>query len=92
MEEYGGIGLAAPQIHVSLAVAVIQFNEANQRYPDMGAQALTLFINPKITVTNPDEQGFWEGCLSVPDLKGLVYRPSGIRVDYLDETGTPQVL
>ena len=86
MEEYGGIGLAAPQIHVSLAVAVIQFRGKStvSRYGSAGS---TLFINPKITVTNPDEQGF--GKVSVPDLKvGL--SSVRIRVDYL--TTKPAVL
>jgi peptide deformylase len=48
---------------------------------------LSVFINPKITVLDKTEQGFWEGCLSVPELRGLVYRPRKIRVDYLDRDG-----
>lgn len=84
MHEYGGIGLAAPQIHESIQLAVIEFSDESSRYPDMGAQPLSVFINPKITVLDATEQGFWEGCLSVPELRGLVHRPRKIRVDYLD--------
>jgi peptide deformylase len=87
MHEYGGIGLAAPQVHESIQLALIEFEEDNERYPDMGKQPLLVVINPKITVLDEEEQGFWEGCLSVPELRGLVYRPRKIKVDYLDENG-----
>jgi peptide deformylase len=92
MHEYSGIGLAAPQVHQSLQIAVIEFEEDNPRYPDAGAQGLTVFINPKMTVLDEKEQGYWEGCLSVPELRGLVYRPRKVQVDYLDLDGKPQQL
>src|SRR4051812_13553431 len=79
MHEYSGIGLAAPQVHQSLQLAVIEFEADNDRYPDMGSQALEVYINPKITVLDAKEQGFWEGCLSVPELRGLVHRPRKIK-------------
>ena len=88
MREYTGIGLAAPQVHRSIQLAIIGFEQDNDRYPAMGDQALSVFINPKITVLDEQEQGFWEGCLSVPELRGLVHRPRKIRVDYLDRKGT----
>jgi peptide deformylase len=84
LHEYGGIGLAAPQVHESLQLAIIEFTAENARYPDMGNQPLSVFINPKVTVLDPKEQFFWEGCLSVPDLKGQVFRPRKIQIDYLD--------
>jgi peptide deformylase len=87
MEEYGGIGLAAPQIHESVQVAIIGFDEGNERYPDQDAQELKIFINPEITVLDETLQGFWEGCLSVPGLRGFVERPRKVQVDYLDEKG-----
>lgn len=87
MKEYGGIGLAAPQIHESLQLAIIGYDEGSERYPDQGEQPLSVYINPKITVLDKTEQSFWEGCLSVPELRGLVARPRKIRVDYLDERG-----
>ncbi|MBL7716103.1 MAG: peptide deformylase [Bdellovibrionales bacterium] len=90
MIEYEGIGLAAPQIHESLQLAIIEFGEDSDRYPGMGAQGLTVFINPKITILDTQEQGFWEGCLSVPELRGLVYRPRKVQVEFLDEKAKPQ--
>ena len=117
MQEYGGIGLAAPQIHESLSLALIDYQEDNPRYSDIPSEEgdedaddqeeesttadsdepkshktlpLSVFINPKVTVLDPTEQGFWEGCLSVPELRGLVYRPRKIRVDFWDLTGNPR--
>lgn len=90
MEEYNGIGLAAPQVYESVQLAIIGFEDDNPRYPDQSGMKLSVFINPKISVLDKKEQGFWEGCLSVPELRGLVYRPRKIRVDYLDQKGEPQ--
>jgi peptide deformylase len=84
MEEYGGIGLAAPQVHESISLAIIGYEDESQRYPGMGDQPLLVLINPTITVLDETRQGYWEGCLSVPGLRGLVYRPRKIRVDFLD--------
>lgn len=85
MKEYGGIGLAAPQVHESLQIAVIEFTTDNDRYPNMGAQGPLVLINPTIEVLDPILQEFWEGCLSVPELRGKVARPRKIRVSYLSE-------
>ena len=90
MEEYGGIGLAAPQVHESVNLAIIGYEDESERYPGQGSQPLKVFINPKITVLDSTEQLFWEGCLSVPELRGLVGRPRKIRVDYLDEKAKSQ--
>ena len=49
-----------------------------------------IIFNPKITVMDDTEQGFWEGCLSVPGLRGYVERPRSIRVDFLDENAEPK--
>lgn len=84
MEEYGGIGLAAPQIHESVSVAIISYG--GEEMP------LSVFINPRITVLDEQEQAFWEGCLSIPEIRGYVYRPRKIRVDYLDRAGSRQSL
>ena len=85
-----GIGIAAPQIGELVRVSVIEFSPDSERYPDMGEQALKIFINPVLKVTNSEDQIFWEGCLSVPDLRGAVARPSGVYVEYLDENAKPQ--
>ena len=92
MHAEGGIGIAAPQIGESVRVAVIAIDPASSRYPGMTGFPLTLFINPRISVVDPTEQGFWEGCLSVPNLRGYVFRPRGIRVEFLDGHGRARSL
>lgn len=90
MHEYGGIGLAAPQVHQPIQLAIIELDGDNERYPDSGDQPLGVYVNPRITVLDAAEQGFWEGCLSVPELRGLVHRPRRIRVDFLDAQAKPR--
>jgi peptide deformylase len=86
MDHYGGIGIAAPQIGVSLKVALIELMGFN-RYGQEVNLPLTAFINPKIEYVDESSQGFWEGCLSVPGLRGYVERPRKVRVTYLDPKG-----
>jgi len=85
LEVAGGIGLAAPQIGILKKLAVIKLSEESDRYPNMEDSEPYIIFNPKVSVLDQTEQGFWEGCLSVPGLRGFVERPRGIRVDYLDE-------
>jgi peptide deformylase len=92
MHVEGGIGIAAPQVGESVRVAVIEIGAGSTRYPGMTAFPRTAFVNPRISVLEADEQGFWEGCLSVPNLRGLVFRPRKIRVDYLDLDAQPQTI
>ena len=87
LEEAGGIGLAAPQIGISKQLAVIKLSEESDRYPDMETTEPYVIFNPQITVLDKEVQGFWEGCLSVPGLRGYVERPRKIKVDYVSETG-----
>ena len=61
MEEYGGIGLAAPQIGVSKQLAVIRIEEDNERYPEAEEFEEIVIFNPKITFLDETLQGFWEG-------------------------------
>lgn len=91
MKHYGGIGIAAPQIGVSLQVALIELSNFN-RYGEEVHLPLTIFVNPKIQPLCDETQGFWEGCLSVPGLRGYVERPSKIVVEYEDEKGNQKVL
>jgi peptide deformylase len=84
MKHYGGIGIAAPQIGVSLQVCVVELMGAN-RYGENSELPFTVFINPEIEILDPTLQGFWEGCLSVPGLRGFVKRPRKIRVKYLNQ-------
>ena len=86
----GGIGLAAPQIGISKQLAVIKLTEESDRYPDMEDSEAFIIFNPKITVLDKTEQGFWDGCLSVPGLRGFVERSRKIRVDFLDENAKPR--
>ena len=92
MHHEEGIGIAAPQIGESVAVALIEIDNDSTRYPGQEPFGLRAFVNPKMTVLDRVEQGFWEGCLSVPNLRGFVERPRGVRVEYLDLEGTPRVV
>jgi len=87
MHHEEGIGIAAPQIGESVQAAVIEIDAESARYPGQEPFGLKVFLNPRIRVVDPEEQGFWEGCLSVPNLRGFVERPRCVRVDYLDVDG-----
>lgn len=88
----GGIGLAAPQIGVSLRLAIIEIDAAPGRYGQVDGLPFSVFINPVITVVRHETAGYWEGCLSVPGLRGYVERPQQIRVDYRDAAGVARQL
>jgi peptide deformylase len=92
MHEYGGVGLAAPQVHESLRLAVIEVDRLDERYKTGLSQPLLVIANAQVTVLDEAVHGFWEGCLSVPGLRGYVERPRKIRVDYLDQHAQPQSL
>jgi peptide deformylase len=76
----GGIGLAAPQIDVPVRLAIIEIPGGASRYGEIPAMPLSVFANPTIEVVNPASAGYWEGCLSVPGLRGWLERPQHIRV------------
>jgi peptide deformylase len=84
MKHYGGIGIAAPQVGISQQVCVIELNGIN-RYGLEINLPFTVFINPRIEVLSDEQKGYWEGCLSVPGLRGYVERPQHIRVNFLNE-------
>ena len=85
MEKAGGIGLAAPQIGISKQLAVIKLESDSERYENLNDSEEFVIFNPVLTYLNEEKQGFWEGCLSVPGLRGYVERPKKIKVNYLDE-------
>ncbi len=87
LHDYGGIGLAAPQIDEPLRLAIIEIPGGPSRYGEIEGMPLTVFVNPAITVLDPAKAGFWEGCLSVPGLRGFVERPQHERVDYTTREG-----
>ena len=88
MAAAGGVGLAAPQIGVGLQVVIFGF-EKSERYPDADSVPQTILINPVITPLGDDEELGWEGCLSVPGLRGEVPRFSRIRYQGFDPDGQP---
>ncbi len=87
LHDYGGIGLAAPQIDVPLRLAIIELPGGPSRYGELAKIPTTVFINPVLTVVNDEAAGYWEGCLSVPGLRGFVARPQHVEVSYLDREG-----
>lgn len=92
MHEYEGIGLAAPQVHRSVRVSVIEVHKSNPRYPDKIEVDLHVFINPVLTALTDEKSAYWEGCLSIPGMRGLVARPNKVKVEYLDRNGKKQEL
>jgi peptide deformylase len=86
----GGIGLAAPQVNHSIQLAIVEINDTQGRYGELPLQPMEVYINPVITIVAPDQAGFWEGCLSIPGLRGFVERPQHIRIDYLNRQGLAQ--
>ena len=70
LRDYGGIGLAAPQIGEPVRVALIEIPAGSSRYGEIPAMPLTAFINPTVEIVDPATRGYWEGCLSVPGLRG----------------------
>lgn len=88
MAAAGGVGLAAPQIGVGLQLVIFGF-EKSERYPEAGAVEQTILINPVITPLSDEEELAWEGCLSVPGLRGEVPRFSRIRYQGFDPDGLP---
>ena len=88
MHDAGGVGLAAPQIGVDLQLAIFGF-DTSERYPDAPAVPRTILLNPVITPLSQDREEGWEGCLSVPGLRGVVERHSLIRYNGFDPAGQP---
>lgn len=88
MREASGAGLAAPQIHVPLRLCAMEVRD-NPRYPYKPNIPLTVLVNPTIEVIGDERFENYEGCLSVPDLRGVVRRHARIRVRALDRHGAP---
>ena len=88
MREYDGAGLAATQVHQTVQIAVIEV-DANPRYPDAPGIPLTVLINPVVTALTDEIEEGWEGCLSVPDMRGIVPRCGSVRLEARDREGNP---
>jgi peptide deformylase len=82
MYEYSGVGLAAPQVHLAIQLAVLEVQN-HPRYRDMPNVPLTVLVNPEVTILDRTIVEDWEGCLSVPDLRGRVPRFRQLRVTAL---------
>ena len=89
MKAANGAGLAAPQIGVDLQLVIFGTDAPNARYPDAPPVPRTVLLNPRITPLSQEEEEGWEGCLSVPGLRGLVPRWKAIRYSGFDVQGQP---
>jgi peptide deformylase len=87
MKDYDGVGLAAPQVHLSLQLAVIEVPANDERSKD--GVPLTVLVNPRVTRVGEALVQGWEGCLSIPDLRGIVPRARRVRLKALDREGRP---
>jgi peptide deformylase len=90
MYEYDGVGLAAPQVHESLRLAVLEVPASDERAT--GGVPFTVIVNPVLTPLGEETLPGWEGCLSIPDLRGSVPRFARVRLEALDREGRPLVL
>ena len=88
MREYRGVGLAAPQVHRSLQIAVIE-EEKDPDSPKELSRPLTVLINPRIVPVTDQMEEDWEGCLSIPELRGKVPRFTDIEVQAHDRRSKP---
>ena len=88
MAHKNGAGLAAPQIGVSQRMVIFGVG-SNPRYPDAEEVPFTVLINPKITILSRDVEEDWEGCLSVPGMRGVVPRYTKLRYSGFDVEGNP---
>lgn len=88
MRALNGAGIAAPQIGVGLRVVIFELKD-NPRYPQLSPVPYTVLVNPELTVLDEQQQEGWEGCLSVPGLRGLVPRYRRLRYQGFDAAGAP---
>ncbi len=88
MAALDGAGLAAPQIGVGLQVVIFGIAQ-NPRYPDADEVPQTVLINPTLTTLDPEVEDGWEGCLSVPGMRGVVPRVTRLRYQGYDQFGKP---
>lgn len=86
MKEYDGVGLAAVQVHEAKKIAVLEVAD-NPRYPDKPRVPLTVLVNPSFTPLSDETEEDWEGCLSIPELRGIVPRYKSIRLLAQDRHG-----
>ncbi len=88
MRALSGAGIAAPQIGVGLRVVIFELQE-NPRYPHVSPVPYTVLVNPVLTLLGEEREEGWEGCLSVPGMRGLVPRYRHLRYQGVDLEGAP---
>ena len=88
MHEYHGVGIAAPQVHVSKQIFVCEAR-SSLRYPDAPDIPLTVVVNPVLSKLSAEKDGMWEGCLSIPDMRGVVPRHESLVCEGWDRKGGP---
>jgi peptide deformylase len=88
MRHLSGAGIAAPQIGVSARVVIFELQD-NPRYPHISPVPYTVLVNPTLTPLTQEESEGWEGCLSVPGMRGLVARITRVRYQGFDLNGAP---
>ena len=90
MYEYEGVGLAAPQVHEGLRLAVIEVPGSDERA--RAEVPFMVLVNPVVTPLDDERENGWEGCLSIPDLRGVVPRLKRVKLQALDRDGKPYTL
>ncbi|MBK6513101.1 MAG: peptide deformylase [Polyangiaceae bacterium] len=88
MRDANGAGLAAPQVHEAVRICVVEVKD-NPRYPYKPNVALTVMVNPVLRPLSEERFDNYEGCLSVPNLRGVVSRFADIELSYVDRSGQP---
>jgi peptide deformylase len=87
MRDGDGVGLAGTQVHVPKRIFLVEVKAPHPRYPNQAAVPLTVVINPEIAEHSEELEEDWEGCLSIPDLRGRVPRWQSLRLTGLDRFG-----
>jgi peptide deformylase len=90
MYEYDGVGLAAPQVHEGSRLAVIEVPGSDERART--EVPFVVLVNPVVTPLDDERENGWEGCLSIPDLRGVVPRWKRVKLEALDRDGKPYSL
>jgi peptide deformylase len=90
MRDANGAGLAANQVYVTQRICVVEVRAGNPRYPEKEAIPLMVLVNPVLTPQSEETMQTYEGCLSVPNIRGLVRRHSDLHVEYWDRHGESQ--
>lgn len=84
--DVNGVGIAAPQVYESVRLIIVA-SHPNPRYPNAPEMEPTPMINPKVLSHSKEKKKDWEGCLSIPGIRGLIPRSTSITIEYMDRNG-----